>query len=292
MKVVLLGTAPSSINLAPYGNPEWQIWACSPGTMGVAPRIDKFFELHRYEPGQPWFQPSYCDFLKAFPGEVIMSAPVKEIPNCKIIPKDYLIEKYGPYWFTSSIAWMFAMAIEAGAKTIALYGVDMGATEEYGDQRLGCQYFAQIARAKGIEVGVPPESDLFRPAPLYGVCENSHGWIKQTARERELVQRLEDAKIRKEAAEKESWFLEGALDDLRWQKKSWFGSDELMGMRYVEPPLIEEKPELFLGGYAGPNLSEPYKNGPGPIILVPEEDNEPKPKAQKKPNKSNGKLPA
>jgi hypothetical protein len=32
MNVILLGTAPSSMRLAPFGNPEWEIWACSPGT--------------------------------------------------------------------------------------------------------------------------------------------------------------------------------------------------------------------------------------------------------------------
>lgn len=247
-KIVLLGTAPASMNIAPFGG-DWEIWACSPGTYGV-PKIDKFFELHRYEPGQPWFGEGYCDFLKKFQGEVIMSAPVPDIPNCTLLPYQHLVEKYSPYFFTSSLAWMMAMAMEEKPEKIALYGVDMASTEEYKDQRLGCQFFALLAKAQGIEVGVPPESDLLRPAPLYGVCETSHAWIKQTARARELSFRLAEATKVAQEKERESQFLQGALDDQDWQLRSWFGNVDSMGNAYVSPPdapvladLMEYRPE-------------------------------------------------
>lgn len=235
-KIVILGTAPSSINLAPFGG-DWKIWSCSPGTYHV-PRIDKFFELHRWEPGQPWFSEGYCDFLKSFEGPVMMSAPVPEVKNCTLLPYAELVAKYGPYFFTSSIAWMMAMAIEEGADKIALYGVDMGSTEEYKDQRLGCQYFAVLAKSLGIEVGVPPESDLLRPAPLYGVCEQSHVWIKQTARARELGGRIKAAQAEIEAKRDEVTFLSGAMDDQDWQLHSFFGNMDSLGQEFTSPPAI------------------------------------------------------
>lgn len=236
MKVVLLGTAPASMNLAPFGG-DWEIWSCSPGTYGV-PKIDKFFELHRWEPGQPWFSEGYCDFLRNFPGDVMMSKQVDEVKNCKVLPHEELVAKYGPYFFTSSLAWMMAMAIEAGATKIALYGVDMAATTEYHDQRMGCQYFALLAKAQGIEVGVPPESDLLRPAPLYGVCENSHGWIKQTVRAREMAARLAEAETIKQQKNDEIHFLKGALDDQDWNLHSWFGAQDTLGQEFTEPPKL------------------------------------------------------
>ena len=159
-KIVLLGTAPSSMSLAPFGNPEWEIWACSPGTFGLAVyhgvQFDRFFELHRWEPGQPWFSKDYVDFLINFPREVIMGSHVPAVPNCKVLEAARLVETFGPYFFTSSLAWMCAMAIEEQPETIAFYGVDMASNSEYLDQRLGCQYFAQEAARRGIEVGVPP----------------------------------------------------------------------------------------------------------------------------------------
>src|SRR3954468_23311721 len=42
-KVAILGTAPSSRMLAPFNDPEWQIWSCSPGNMGCIPRFDRWF---------------------------------------------------------------------------------------------------------------------------------------------------------------------------------------------------------------------------------------------------------
>ena len=79
MKVALMGSAPSSVQLGPFrdksykefigGKPNlypqapfldqtWQIWGCSPGAFGIVPRSDRWFELHRWEPGaQTWFSP-------------------------------------------------------------------------------------------------------------------------------------------------------------------------------------------------------------------------------------------
>lgn len=236
-KVVIVGTAPSSIGLGPYTNPEWEVWACSPGTYGVVPRIDQFFELHRWEPGQPWFSEGYCDFLRQFEGPVWMSANVQGVKNCQLLPAFELVQKYGPYFFTSSIAWMMAMAIEAGAEKIALYGVDMAATEEYGYQRAGCQYFAMLAASLGIEVGTPPESDLLRPAPLYGVCEQSHQWIKTTARDRELKDRLARAENELKQKEMEVMFVRGAIDDLGYVQQTYFGNVDGM-VTFTAPPAV------------------------------------------------------
>ena len=250
-KICLMGTAVSSMNLAPFGG-DWEIWSCSPGTYGL-PRIDKFFELHRWEPGKPWFSEGYCSFLSNFPGEVIMSAPVERVQNCTILPWEELVAKYGPYFFTSSLAWMMACAIEAGATKIALYGVDMAATTEYHDQRMGCQYFALLAKAMGIEVGVPPESDLLRPAPLYGVCENSHAWIKQTARAREMSSRLTEAQQIIQEKTNEVHFLTGAMDDQDWNLHSFFGAADSLGQEFTAPPTV---PAL---GYKKPVKPRPPK---------------------------------
>lgn len=241
--VALIGSAPSSVRLAPYGNPEWQIWACSPGawgaisTLGINPleRVSVWFELHRYEPGQPWFSPDYCAFLAKHP-RVIMAEQRPEIPGSIACPVDELVAEFGPYFFTSSLAYMFAMAIKAGAKKIGLWGVDMAATEEYGYQRAGCQFFGMLARAMGIEVGVPPESDLFRPAPLYGVSEIHHERIKFMARRRELEERKNRAQLQIQQATAEMQCMHGAIDDLTYVENTWAGN--LAGHNYVEPPAV------------------------------------------------------
>lgn len=126
--------------MAPFGDPEWKIWGCSPGVYGtvgaIGGRVDEYFELHRWRPptagrpgsGDPWFSPEYCQYLRAHP-KVWVADPVAlgDIPNASLLPWQQLVAKYGPYFFTSSLSWMFAMALEAGAKTIGMWGVDMSA---------------------------------------------------------------------------------------------------------------------------------------------------------------------
>ena len=248
MKIALVGSAPSSVRMAPYNNPEWRIWGCSPGVYGVAPNVDVWFELHRYEPGQPWFSPEYCQWLAKFPGPVYMAEKVPSIPNSQVLPVDHLVEKYGPYFFTSSLSWMFAMAMEAGATTIGLWGVDMSASEEYGYQRAGCQYFALLAKSKGIEVGVSPESDLLRPPPMYGISELDHTRIKILARRRELQMRLQNAQAQVANSNNEAHFLQGALDDLLWNENTWTGDLDTRGRKFVEPPLVPALVDLKIVG--------------------------------------------
>lgn len=238
-QLCLLGSAPSSLRLAPYGNMNWAMCGCSPGVYGVAPRVEAWVELHRYEPGQPWFSPEYCQFLANFPGPVWMAEKRPEIPNSIELPLTDLIVKYSPYFFTSSLAYMMAMAIECGFKRIGLFGVDMAAASEYKDQRLGCQYFAIIAKAHGIEVGVPPESDLFRPSPLYGVSEVSHARIKMLARRRELEARVQSALATQQNAKDETLYLRGALEDLEWAEMDWMGNVDSPSSRFLEPPMVK-----------------------------------------------------
>lgn len=221
LKIALVGSAPTSCRLAPYQDPSWQIWGCSPGLYGVAQRIDLWFELHRFEPGQTWFSPEYCMWMAKARFKVMMAEKRAEIPPSEEIPAQELVAKYGPYFFTSSLAWMMAMAMEMGATKIGLWGVDMAADEEYGDQRSGLHYFAMLARAKGIEVGTPPESDLFRPRPLYGVDEIKHSSIKMLARKRELEWRLRETEIAEQNSAAQKHFLKGALSDLDYCTKTW-----------------------------------------------------------------------
>lgn len=242
--IALIGSAPSSVRMAPYGNPSWAIIGCSPGVYGIAPRVDTWVELHRWEPGQPWFSPEYVEYIKNFPGPVWMAEIRKEVPNSLELPIAELITEFGPYFFTSSLAYMMGMAIKAGFKKIALYGVDMVAESEYGYQRAGCQYFAMLAKALGIEVGVPHESDLFRPSPLYGLSETSHARIKIMARRRELEMRVQAAQEAQQKALHEALFLRGALDDLKWAEDTWTGNIDAPGNRFVEPPLIAALTEL------------------------------------------------
>ena len=286
MQIAILGSAPSSMTLAPFGNPEFKIWACSPGTYASLARCDAFFELHRWEPGvvgqpatqKPWFSPEYVQWMAMRdPARcpVWMQEPVQEIPASRALPVDDLVQKYGNYFFTSSIAFMLACAIEdiieamdngdRGPHTIALFGVDMAANEEYGYQRAGCQHFLLLAADLGIQIHIPPESDLLRPMPLYGISEGSHWMIKATSRRRELEQRLGQAEQALKNYEREVAFLRGALDDLEYHVKTWGEDRQGIGM----DPIIMARSAKIRAAIAE------YDGKPNPQYVIPIPINKP-----------------
>ena len=83
-----------------------------------------------------------------------------EIPTSVPYPKVEMLEKFGVDFWGSTLSWMMALALTTGAEEIALYGVDMSAEEEWGDQRKDLKHFITIARSCGVKVTLPPESDL------------------------------------------------------------------------------------------------------------------------------------
>jgi hypothetical protein len=133
MRIALLGSAPSSVRLAPLKNGryqewaqgryepaatahgqvegDWEIWGCSPGAWSVTPRATRWFEVHRWEPGQAWFSPEYCQFLRNFRGP-FTPAPPSRNQNHVVYPIDRMEEKFASYFFTSSLALMCALAID------------------------------------------------------------------------------------------------------------------------------------------------------------------------------------
>lgn len=166
-----------------------------------------------------------------------------EVPGAIRLPVEELCEKYGPFFFTSSLSWMMAMALEVpGVTEIGLWGVDMSAGEEYGLQRPGCHHFIQLAHDRGIKVTIPPESDLLQPPFWYGVTENTPMMIKLTARRLELSNRKTQAEQRGAQANQEVHFLNGAIDDLDYMVKTW-----VTQQTWIEPTLGKTGNEVRAG---------------------------------------------
>lgn len=250
LKIALVGSAPASARNAPYADPSWQIWGCSPGLYGVAMRVNAWFELHLWEPGQTWFSPEYVQWLYALPGRDVTlwtGAPKPmgdaygqpPVPGALVLPWKEIIEKYDPaQWFcSSSLFWMMAMAIEAGATKIGFWGVDMAATQEYEMQRAGIHFLTYVARQRGIEVGAPAESDLFTPRFRYGIDEWTHSYRKVRARMAELQQRAAEAQALAAAKQGEVMFLQGAMDDLKYMGDTWVDKGDHFGPPAVLPTI-------------------------------------------------------
>lgn len=263
-KIALLGSAPSSVQLAPFDDPTWSIWACSPGARPHARRVDAWFEIHLWEPHQPWFHRDYVDFMAALPCQVFMLEHVPAIPNSVPYPKDSVLgyvygeikgadgiarpARFNPNDFGSSLSWMLALAIMQKPDEIGLWGVDMAADEEkYSGQKDGCLALIHVARSIGIKVTVPPESDLLRPVPLYGFRETDPMFIKLQKRKEELLNQLNQAEQAYQEAERKRWFFKGALDDVNYTIQTWVSDPQAIERMYANPeprpvPIVEPPP--------------------------------------------------
>ena len=214
LKVALIGTAPSSRMLAPYDDPSWKIWGCSPGNMNALPRVDAWFEIHgnMLWPENVHYGQGYLDWLNQQTFPIYMQSQ-KWVPKAISLPMRELVNEFGPYFFTSSFAWMMAFAMTQGAKEIALYGIDMASRDEYILQRPGAYYFFNEARHRGIKISAPHESDIMQPPALYGYSEMTLMGRKLLARKKEIMDRIVGLRNQRDSAATQVTYLEGALED-------------------------------------------------------------------------------
>ena len=224
LKVALIGTAPSSRMLAPFNDPSWQIWACSPGNQNTLPRVDVWFELHGnlHWPENASYGLPYIEWLKTLKIPVYMQNQ-DYVPNAVVFPMDDMVKEFGRDFFTSSFAWMMALAISKGAKEIALFGIDMASRDEYILQRPGFYYFKYRAEQLGIKVWAPNESDIMQPPGLYGFSDVTPFGRKILAREKELKDRVNAAKQQIAQLQHTVTYLEGATEDIDYVRSIWIG---------------------------------------------------------------------
>lgn len=221
-KIAILGTAPSTRALAPLGDPAWEIWGLNEAHHDV-PQWDRWFDLHDLA---PYKRPEssyhgYYHWLTGQANPVYLRQADSAIKAGVVYPKDEIVARFGPYFFTSSVAWMMALAIHEGADVIGVFGVDMAAGDEYGEQKAGCRHFIQVARDAGIAVAIPPGSDLLLPPRLYGFDDACPWEAKMAARKREYGERVAKCREAAQGLDREVAFLEGALADIAYLERNW-----------------------------------------------------------------------
>ena len=220
-KVAIVAKAPSSRLLAPFDDPDWEIWGLSDAVSYVGDeRWHRWFELHdlaRYQETYAW----YWQWLTKDHGDRPLyigradDPMAGRIPSGVVYPTEAITAKFGRY-FNNSVSFMLAAAIALKPDTIGLWGVDMAVDQvnnaEYSHQRPSCEYFIGLARGLGIEVIVPEESDLLKVGRLYGI-EANRGVMDRKLRVRdvELATRARQAEKARRKAEAHQYVTSGAL---------------------------------------------------------------------------------
>lgn len=114
------------------------------------------------------------------------------VPGCVVFPRAQIQSHFKTRFFTSTGAWLIALAIMEGFERIELWGYDMPATSDHAYQRPCFAYWVEQARKAGVEVVIPrgaflgPAGDNVPPGnpdtytgPLYGY-EPHTPWYAET----------------------------------------------------------------------------------------------------------------
>jgi hypothetical protein len=221
-KIAIVGKAPSSIQLAPYDDKDWEIWSLA-DAHEVVSRVDLQFELHdpdEYRHNGKW-KPGYFEWLCQTDIPVMAQRPIAEAPQWKAYPLDEMLERFSRRYFTNSISYMLALAIHLEPSDIGLYGVDMAQNDlitnsEYGHQKPSCEYFVGLAEGLGINVHIPLESMLCQTRSLYAFGRDGGFGLRMDTHEKELQSRLDHHRQQAEHQTQQVLAVQGAIEALRW----------------------------------------------------------------------------
>jgi hypothetical protein len=174
VKVAIVGLSDSSRHLVPWSDPQWELWGLAWDAERY--RYHRVFEMH----DMPDLRGFYDEELPAYLEKVghcslvYMQEQYPEVPGAVRFPFDDVEAVCGSYW-ESSIGYAMGLAIAQEAEEIAVYGVDMRATEEYAYQRPNMEYLIGLAKGRGIKVHIPEVSPLMKFSGFDGY-HGRYGW--------------------------------------------------------------------------------------------------------------------
>jgi len=235
-KVAILGFTLTR-DLAPFGDPEFEIWGLNELYMFI-PRWTRWFEIHSreaYESDKKRVS-DHVERLKGMSCPVYMQRHWDDIPGSVEYPLA-AIEAAFPNptpgtrcYLTNTISYMIALAILEGFEEIHVYGVDMAAGSEYSHQRPSCEYLLGIAQGRGIKVVVPAEADLLKTIFYYGYEQPKIEQFakKLASRKQEMQSRMNEAQAQMNQLQAQMETLKemraqyaGALQDVEYNIVNW-----------------------------------------------------------------------
>ena len=233
-KVAIVGFA-TTRDMAPFTDPEFEIWTVN-NLYSAVPRTDRIFQLHHprhlMSDAHGVAAEDHIKFLQETDIPIYMQEKYEDIPASVRFPLEELTAEFGlpradgtgidGYW-TNSISFMIALAIYEGFDVIHVYGVDMAVNTEYNEQRPSCEYYLGIAKGRGIELYLPPQSDLLKTRFVYGYEEEiKSAWelkLEKTVAGMMERKTQSDAVIRNQKSVSDKY--EGAVQALLEMQRTW-----------------------------------------------------------------------
>jgi hypothetical protein len=190
--VALVGMAPTSCSLAPFDDPEVEIWGLneSHAFSQWFKRADRWFQIHATESWKRYIAKrdvrGHFDWLKRNPWNIpiYMQYYNDLVPNSRDYPLHEVVHKFfHNFWrgdqhvkyFTSTFAYMMGIALLEGFERVEVYGFEMADEIEYVKQKACAEFWIGLALGLGVEVYTPPNCQILW-SNLYGGDEQGAGW--------------------------------------------------------------------------------------------------------------------
>jgi|TARA_Y100000310_G_scaffold85390_1_gene82251 hypothetical protein len=200
-KVAIVGFASSTLRYAPFTDPTYECWGVNQLYRHV-PRLDRHFDMHRNWREGNVEGTDHPAWIKQCGIPVYMVGTEKGYPNTVRYPLERVMENVsgGVDYFTSTVAFMIALAIDEGFDTIGVFGIDLIVGTEYDYQKSCVEFLLGIAHGRGINLNIPIQAALLKSTwrygyekePDWGVRPSSiKKWIdEQNSTRQELVHKL------------------------------------------------------------------------------------------------------
>lgn len=263
-KIAICGFASSSRGRIPFDDPAWIIAGLNQLYRHI-PRADVWYDIHGYWEEDNVPGTDHPRWIRECGIPVYMAEPYRDSPTTVRYPIERLIAKHGLDYFTSTVSFMIAWALECidravearasiglashGEYTawsvhqhvrslyaeyaVGIFGIDLIVGTEYDWQKACVEFWLGELESRGIAVYIPPESALLKHQYRYGYeREPNTGLVKLS----ELKQRYAELDETKKNLFAKMHGLQGGLETLRAVKGSLNGESP--------EPLIQKEREL------------------------------------------------
>ena len=182
--IAIVGFARDTRELANAEPPEVEIWGLNLAHHFLH-RWDRWFQIHPpdwkgTESGDGNYfgrDPDHLRFLQECGKPVYTREVDPRIPTSVAYPLAEVTSHLRRY-FTSSVAYMIALAIHEGVDEIKLFGINLASHPEYMRERACVEYWLGVAEGMGITVTLPGQCPLLS-GPLYAHDDDSGQKLSQ-----------------------------------------------------------------------------------------------------------------
>lgn len=219
--VAIVGFASSTREKAPFASDLYEIWGLNQLYRHI-PRADRWFDIHEnYDEGVVEGT-DHIGWLRSAKIPVYMNKQWEDYPTSIEYPIDKVIEYFGRDYFTSTIAYMLALAIIEKFERIEIYGVDLIVGTEWEEQRQCAEYYIGWAKGAGIDVYIPKESALLSQQYRYGYQSSEKSIVKK----QDFAIRHDCLKEKRNSLRTRLAIVDGALQEAEYRKQNPLTSEE------------------------------------------------------------------